>query len=98
MAPASASEVDMKKLFGAVILTSLLLACSTASPAGISVMSPDSWVEADALAAAQPFDAVAVAGYESSPAGGYAALDPAPAPAWEVTEGHVTIVNYDETP
>ena len=91
--------MDVKKaIVGVVASTSLLAACSSVPPT-TAVASPDSWVEADALAAAAGPGATAVAGYESAPLAAVtdAQLGPAPSEAWEVTEGHVTIVRYDET-
>jgi hypothetical protein len=89
--------MKLKHAIGVVVLsTSLVLACSSAPPAGTSVESPDSWAGRDAAAAG--FDLTAVAGYESTPASVSAVqVEPAASPEWEVTEGHVTIVGYADT-
>ena len=95
--------MKLKKAFAAMIAsTALLVACSSSQSSpqseGTAVESPDAWAEADLLAAGASPGATAVAGVESGPA---VVTDEQVGPGlssdWEMTEGHLTIVGYDET-
>jgi hypothetical protein len=100
-------DIKVKKLIAVVSAsTVLVVACSTAPQsatapgiAGAQVDFSDSRVDADAYVAAPANEATVVAGYESAGQASLSSvlLEPAPGPTWEVTEGHVTIVGYDET-
>ena len=78
------------------VMTVLAVACGSATQrVGTQVDFADSAVAQDAYMAAPSVPAAAVAGYEASPLS--AQVEPALGPSWELTEGHMTIVGYDET-
>ncbi len=92
--------MKLKRAIAVVVAsTLLLLACSSAPPAKTVVESADAWDEADRAVVAARSSATAVAGYESAGTAAVpdAQVGPTLSTDWEVTEGHVTIVRYDET-
>lgn len=87
-------EMNMKKLLGAMALSSLLFACTASS--GTSIESPDSWAASETVAMWTPTTGeAAVLGVESAPA---QALDAAIGgeEGWMFAEGHVMSVGGDE--